>query len=117
MSEWDGQVLTPYQIAMYARAIGVGNADLPFFVGAALAESSGRVDVTHDNSNGTTDYGLYQINSVHTQFHDFFPPSERWKDPAANTFSAFEVFKLQGRKAWSSSVSGQSGENAAAAAA
>lgn len=68
----------------------------------ALAESSGRVDATNKNSNGTTDYGLWQINSSHTQFD-----SQRLlSDPLYNAQAAVSVFKSQGLTAWTTYTSG-----------
>jgi soluble lytic murein transglycosylase-like protein len=36
------------------------------------------------NSNGTKDYGLFQLNSATKGHADFFPPSTKWSDPAIN---------------------------------
>jgi hypothetical protein len=61
------------------------------------AESSGRPDATNHNPNGSTDYGLWQINSVHSgllKSHD-------WRDPLENTKMAYAVWKDSGWDAWS----------------
>jgi hypothetical protein len=61
------------------------------------AESSGHPDATNSNSNGTTDYGLWQINSVHS---DLLGAND-WRDPLANTRMAYTVWKHNGWDAWS----------------
>jgi hypothetical protein len=68
----------------------------------ALAESGGKVDATGKNTNGTTDYGLWQINSSHTQFD----PQRLTSDPLYNAQAAVAVFKTQGLTAWTTYVSG-----------
>ena len=40
-------------------------AAAPLAASIALAESTGRPDATNQNTNGSTDRGLWQINSVH----------------------------------------------------
>jgi hypothetical protein len=61
----------------------------------AMAESSGRSNATNYNTNGTTDRGLWQINSVHG-----YVPSTSF-DPLANARQAVAVYNSQGLKAWS----------------
>lgn len=60
--------LTATQIAQYAILANFPNNALIIATAIALAESGGQIAVTHKNLNGSTDYGLWQINSVHTQF-------------------------------------------------
>lgn len=60
----------------------------------ALAESSGRTDATHKNSNGSTDYGIFQINSVHTALLN----GQNWQDPAANAHMAYTLWSAAGNK-------------------
>ena len=66
--------LTPAQIAAVAYAAGFRNGagyqgrGLTWAVAVALAESGGRVEVQHHNTNGSTDTGLWQINSIHRQY-------------------------------------------------
>lgn len=68
----------------------------------ALAESSGQVGATNKNSNGTTDRGLWQINSSHSQFNS----QQLLTDPLYNAQAAVAVFKSQGLTAWSTYNSG-----------
>ena len=60
------QTLGAVQIMRLARGAGLGCGQ-PLIVATALAfaESSGRTWITHLNHNGSTDAGLWQINSVH----------------------------------------------------
>ncbi len=79
--------------------------DVPQLVTAvsiALAENPGRrIDATNENTNGSTDRGLWQINSVHN-----FDASELLSDPQYNANAAFAVWKERqdrtgdGFKAW-----------------
>lgn len=86
-------ILTPAAIRGYASDAGFtddpGAPDLTIAVAVALAESGGRTDIASPtNTNGTRDYGLWQINSVHKDLltgHD-------WADPVQNARMAFHVF-------------------------
>lgn len=119
------QPLSAAQIIGYAQAAGfsvvqAGVADLPAqfsSVGSAapspaevataiaLAESSGNPVATHKNSNGTTDYGLWQINSVHADLLSKY----EWSDPSQNATMAFQVYQAAGGKftPWSTFTGGQ----------
>ena len=57
--------LTVQQIAGYAQAAGFPPEELARATAVALAESGGDPAATHANTNGSVDYGLFQINSVH----------------------------------------------------
>jgi hypothetical protein len=57
--------LTPQQIAGHAQAAGFPPDQIVTAVAVALAESGGETTATNRNSNGSTDYGLWQINTVH----------------------------------------------------
>ncbi len=54
-----------------------------------------RSDNTGLNTNGTYDYGLFQINSVHGHSRDILA------NPAKNTEIAFRIWQSQGYRAWS----------------
>jgi hypothetical protein len=61
-------ILTDDQIAQVAVDNGFPTTDknnLAVCVAIAKAESSGQTDATNNNSNGTSDKGLWQINDVH----------------------------------------------------
>ena len=79
-------------------AIGAGfPADqLVTAVAVAGAESGWNPSATHVNSNGSTDYGLWQINSVHADLL----ASGNWQLPADNARMALAVWKSSGWSAW-----------------
>lgn len=85
-------------VARAAHAAGFPDKELVTAVAIAYAESSFNAGATHHNSDGSTDYGLWQINSVHA-----FPEiaSGTWRDPAANAGMAKRVWDSQGWGAWS----------------
>lgn len=59
----------------------------------AMAESGGNPRATNNNSNGTVDRGLWQINSVHGYKGNMF-------NPLTNARAALKVYKKQGLGAW-----------------
>lgn len=98
--------LTPQEIAGYAKAAGFPQSELQTAVAVALAESGGNPGaVNRANSNGSVDYGLFQINTVHgsllTQGDKF--------NPADNAKMAFTVWSRAGNKwtPWSVYKSGR----------
>lgn len=58
----------------------------------ALAESGGDASATNHNFNGSTDYGLWQINSIHSSIL----ASGQWSDPSANAKMAHTVYANAG---------------------
>lgn len=65
-------------------------------VAVALAESGGNATATNKNDNGSTDHGLWQINSV----HESILRSGDWRKPADNGRMATQVYLAQGWRAW-----------------
>lgn len=63
-------------------------------IAIARAESSMRVNAVHLNNNGTEDYGLFQINSIHGYDKEWL------MNPVNNIRAAREVFEKQGLNAW-----------------
>src|SRR2546421_10624367 len=61
-------VISPQKIAQYVFNAGFRGNVLTIAVAVSLAESGGNTTATNHNTNGTTDYGLWQINSVHSQY-------------------------------------------------
>lgn len=86
--------LTDRQVAAAAYHGGFRGSELPTAVAVALAESSGNPQATNRNSNGSTDYGLWQINSIHSQIL----ASGQWSDPSSNARMAHQVFTDAGSK-------------------
>lgn len=74
-------------IAAAGTSAGFGRdrATLERVVAVALAESGGKVAAVNRNSNGSTDVGLMQINSIHG-----YKESEM-KFPAANMAAAWKI--------------------------
>jgi lysozyme-like protein len=96
--------ITDVQIANCAKAAGFSGSDLPIAIAIALAESGGNPTATHKNNNGSTDYGLFQINSIHSDLLG----QNNWSDPAANARMAYSIF-VQSNKTfnpWSTYKSG-----------
>lgn len=95
--------LTDQQIANVAKASGwTSTSEIAIAVAVALAESGGRPEATHVNSNGSTDYGLWQVNSIHG-----FDPN-RLLTPTGNGSAAHQVYSEAGNKwtPWSTYKSG-----------
>lgn len=94
--------LNEFQIAGYALAAGFPPAEIATAVAVALAESGGDPAATNHNTNGSYDYGLFQINTVHgallTQ-GDKFNPLDNAKmaltvwSGAGNKWTPWSVYK------------------------
>jgi hypothetical protein len=67
---------------LWIRA-GGNRAFAPIAVAVALAESGGAVNAINHNTDGSTDRGLWQINSVHGNLSTF--------DPLANAKAAVKI--------------------------
>jgi hypothetical protein len=80
--------MTLADAATAAKAAGFTGIHLVEAVAIASAESDGvNSQVTHD-SNGTFDTGLWQINSIHTEYN-----SAQLKDPNYNAAAAYALSK------------------------
>lgn len=86
------------EVAHSAASAGFPKGELVTAVAVAFAESGFDEHATHKNSDGSTDYGLWQINSVHG-----FPEiaSGGWIYPIVNAQMAYRVWQSQGWNAWS----------------
>ena len=102
--EYKGQVLTPKQIAVWATQAGFTGNDVTTAVAVALAESGGRIDATNTNTNGSTDYGVWQINSIHA---DEFAKHPQWWS-VENADMAHDIWAAAGNswKPWTTYTSG-----------
>ena len=60
--------LSVAEIGSFAAKAGFSGTSLAMAIAVALAESNGNPDAIDYDGNGTVDRGLWQINSVHTQF-------------------------------------------------
>jgi hypothetical protein len=83
---------TILMIAGYAERAGFEDENIAIAVAVSMAESDGRADARNSNRNGSTDSGLWQINSIHG--------FDNLKDPQANADAAFEVWRESGWTAW-----------------
>lgn len=79
--------LGPPQIAQFARQAGFTGDALAIAVALAMAESSGDTKATHVNTDGSVDFGLWQINSVHKQYN----PSRLLNEPLYNAQAAYGI--------------------------
>jgi hypothetical protein len=78
--------------ALAAARAGWTGQDLLIAVAIAGAESTWNPDAMNRNSNGSTDYGMWQINSVHVQVL----ASGDWRDPYDNALMARKVWAEAG---------------------
>lgn len=101
-----GAGLTGPQVARYAAKAGFSGNDLVIAV-AVSQQESGWIptrDNTGLNKDGSVDYGLWQINSVHKSIFEKY--HNNWKDPLTNAQMAYEIFKSSGWRAWSTYKNG-----------
>lgn len=92
-------ILTMEQIAgVAAENWPAGQAEIiSTAVAIAMAESGGDPQATHKNNNGSIDYGLWQINSVHQGIEQ-----DNWSSPFVNAKWASDISSLGSNwKPWS----------------
>lgn len=82
--------------AAAAKAAGFTGSDLLTAVAVSGAESGWNPKATHLNSDGSTDFGMWQINSVHA---DLLAAGD-WSDPFSNARMAYQIWRDAGG-AWS----------------
>ncbi len=95
-----GNQLAPSEVADLLRTAGFPESEIGPMVCTAKYESSFFDRAQGHNKNGTTDYGLFQINSVHLQDSSCASKASELFDPATNTACALEIWQRQGRNAW-----------------
>jgi lysozyme C len=95
-----GPRLTPSQVAGYLRQAGFPEAVVGKMVCTAKWESSFYTRASNTNRNGSTDYGLFQINSIHLRDTGCPRSAAALYDPLTNTKCAYAVYKMQGINAW-----------------
>jgi cell wall-associated NlpC family hydrolase len=95
--------LSAAQVAALVKQAGFPTNDQATMVAICRAESGYRVDaIGGPNSNGTYDYGLFQINSVHG-----YDTRKLTSDAAYNTQAAKKIYDGQGLRAWAVYNSGK----------
>lgn len=89
------------QVAAWARQAGWAESDLPMLMGIYRGESGGNVNaINNKNRNGSVDYGLMQINTIH-RGSNYIPQGfyeGGWKDPVKNLQAALGIYKGAGNK-------------------
>lgn len=91
------KVLTDNAVASLAAFGGwtVGSSDHVTAVAVSLAENrDSNPTATHKNTDGTTDYGLWQINSIHNY------PVDQLLTGTGNARAAHEIFVRDGWSPW-----------------
>jgi hypothetical protein len=99
-SPGESSTLTDPQIATWARQGGFTGDDLVIAIAVSLAEHNGNVvndAIGGPNTDGTYDYGAWQINSIHKANFALYPD---WYT-VSNANQAMAVFNGQGWRAWS----------------
>lgn len=86
--------LNEFQIAGYALAAGFPPNEVATATAVALAESGGDPAATNRNTNGSYDYGLWQINTVHG---GLLNQGDKF-NPLDNAKMALTVYKGAGNK-------------------
>lgn len=95
--------LSAAQVAALVKQVGFPASVHVTMVAIARAESGYRVEARGGpNRNGTYDYGLFQINSVHG-----YDTRRLTSDAKYNTEAAYAIYKRQGLGAWSVYNSGK----------
>ena len=88
-------ILTPAQILTLVQKVGFPGADQATMVAIAMGESGGdTLALNTANSNGSTDRGLFQINSIHGY------NATSLMDGEFNTRAALDIYRTQGLSAW-----------------
>lgn len=75
---------------LWVQAGGPASAEVQM-ASIAMAESSGNPNATNSNTDGSTDYGLFQINS------NVATPTF---DPLSNAQEAVAIYNVRGYTAW-----------------
>lgn len=97
----DGTALSESEVASLLQQAGFPSNVIGKMVCTAKYESSFNPSATNNNNNGSTDYGLFQINSVHLGSTPGCPSSANALfDPLTNAQCAYGVYELQGVNAW-----------------
>lgn len=94
--------LSAVQVAQAAQAAGFTGDNLITSIAVSKAESGWDPKAINYNTNGSTDKGLWQINSIHTAILATGDPF----DPSANARMAKAVFDGSGWPAWTTWTSG-----------
>jgi lysozyme C len=94
-----GRKLSPSEVASLLRGAGFRESVIPEMVCTAKYESSYYAGAQNRNTNGSTDYGLFQINDRYW-LRPCGVTRQQLLDPATNARCAKRVFDEQGLDAW-----------------
>jgi hypothetical protein len=94
-----GRKVPESEIAADLRAAGFAEDEIPQMVCAAKYESSFYSEALHHNHNGSTDYGLFQINDD-LWAHACGLTVQGLYDPAKNARCARKVYDSGGVRSW-----------------
>lgn len=87
--QWDG---TNSALADMMRKAGFPEDQIGIGMAIAMGESSWNPNATHNNSNGSVDQGIFQINSIHKARY----AGQNIFDPQTNVNIAYQVWKDAG---------------------
>jgi len=95
------------QVASYLRKSGFPEYSVPTMVCTSKYESSYNCDATHKNTDGSSDYGLMQINSYYwcsgdplSKYNSCGATCSSLLNCQSNANCAYTVWKQQGYTAW-----------------
>ncbi len=98
---------TECQVASYLRKSGFPEYSIPTMVCTSKYESSYNCDATNKNTDGSTDYGLMQINSYYwcsgdplSKYNSCGTSCSSLFNCQTNANCAYTVWKQQGYNAW-----------------
>ena len=99
--------LSECQVADYLKKSGFDESSIPTMVCISFYESSFTCGATNKNTDGSTDYGLFQINSYYwcsgdstSKYNECGTTCQSLFDCQKNTNCAYRVWKEQGFNAW-----------------
>jgi lipocalin len=100
-------IKTECQVATYLKNAGFSQTSLPTMVCISKYESSLNCDAYHKNTDGSSDYGLMQINSYWwcsgdptSKYNGCSATCNSMYDCQTNSNCAYTVWKQQGYNAW-----------------
>ena len=95
-----GRRLSTSETARLLRNAGFPESAIGKMVCTAKYESSFYERATNRNTNGSVDYGLFQINSVHLRDAGCPSSTSALFDAATNAKCAYAIYRMQGNNAW-----------------
>ena len=104
---YEGGRQTECDVARYLRNAGFPSNTIGTMVCISKYESSWNCDATNKNVDGSTDYGLFEINSYYwcsgdptSKYNECGTSCASLMDCQKNTNCAYKVYKEQGYNAW-----------------